>query len=106
MSNENKAIARRFFEEVVSEGKVDVIDDICAPNYRLHATLSGADAIDRDQLKDLVGSWRFSSVMAESGSKTSWPRGTSWPLACARPERTRVSSTVSSHPARKSATGQ
>jgi len=60
MAEENKAVARRFFEEVVSEGNLDVIDVICAPDYRLHATLSGADAIDRDQLKDLVRSWRSS----------------------------------------------
>ncbi len=60
MADENKAVARRFFEEVVSDGKLDVIDAICAPDYRLHATLSGADAIDRDQLKDLVRSWRSS----------------------------------------------
>ena len=60
MAEENKAVARRFFEEVVSDGNLDVIDAICAPDYRLHATLSGADAIDRDQLKDLVRSWRSS----------------------------------------------
>jgi predicted ester cyclase len=57
---ENKAVARRFFEEVVSQGKLDVIDEICAPNYRLHATLSGPDDIDRDRLRDLVRSWRSS----------------------------------------------
>jgi steroid delta-isomerase-like uncharacterized protein len=56
----DKAVARRFFEEVVSEGNLDVIDAICAPDYRLHATLSDAGAIDRDQLKDLVRSWRSS----------------------------------------------
>jgi len=59
-TDENKAVARRFFEEVVSDGSLDVIDTICAPNYRLHATLSGPDAIDRDQLRDLVRSWRSS----------------------------------------------
>jgi steroid delta-isomerase-like uncharacterized protein len=59
-TDENKAVARRFFEEVVSHGSLDVVDAICAPDYRLHATLSGPDAIDRDQLKDLVRSWRSS----------------------------------------------
>jgi predicted ester cyclase len=59
-TEENKGVARRFFEEVVREGKLDVIDEICAPNYRLYATLSGSDAIDRDQLKELVRSWRSS----------------------------------------------
>ena len=39
-TEENKAVARRFFEEVVSNGSLDVVDTLCAPNYRLHATLS------------------------------------------------------------------
>lgn len=54
--NENEAVARKFFHDVVS----CPIDDLCAPDYRLHATLSGAEAIDREQLKDLVASWRSS----------------------------------------------
>src|SRR5439155_22708506 len=37
-----------------------VVDAMCAPNSRLHATLSGPDAIDRDQVKHLVRSWRSS----------------------------------------------
>src|SRR5580765_2395603 len=60
MTEGNKAVVRRFFGEVVSDGRLDVVDEICAPNYRLHATLSGPDAINRDQLKDLVSSWRSS----------------------------------------------
>lgn len=58
--NENKAVARKFFHDVVSQGHLSVIDDLCAPDYRLHATLSGAEAIDREQLKELVASWRSS----------------------------------------------
>jgi predicted SnoaL-like aldol condensation-catalyzing enzyme len=59
-TDENKAVVRRFFEDVVSDGRIDVIDVICAPNYRLYATLSGPDAIDREQVKELVRSWRSS----------------------------------------------
>jgi predicted ester cyclase len=57
---ENKDICRRFFVEVVSQGDLSVVDEICAPDYRLHATLSGPDALDRDALKELVTSWRSS----------------------------------------------
>jgi len=56
----NKELCRRFFVEVVSQGALGVIDEICAPEYRLHATLSGPDAIDREALKELVTSWRSS----------------------------------------------
>jgi predicted ester cyclase len=57
---ENKELCRRFFEEVVSQGDLKVVDEICAEDYRLHATLSGPDAIDREALKELVTSWRSS----------------------------------------------
>jgi len=41
---ENRDICRRFFEEVVSQGDLSVVDEICASDYRLHATLSGPEA--------------------------------------------------------------
>ena len=57
---ENRDICRRFFDEVVSQGDLSVVDEICSPDYRLHATLSGPEAIDREALKELVASWRSS----------------------------------------------
>ncbi len=58
-TEDNKGIARRFFDEVVSNGALGM-DELCSPDYRVHATLSGPDAIDRDHLKDLVRSFRLS----------------------------------------------
>jgi hypothetical protein len=29
----HKAISRRFYEEIFSQGKLDVADEICAANY-------------------------------------------------------------------------
>jgi hypothetical protein len=61
MSTENnKTIVRRFFDEVVSNGNLRVVDELCSPDYRVHATLSGPDAIDLDQTKELVRSFRSS----------------------------------------------
>lgn len=57
---ENKDICRRFFDGVVSQGDLSLVDEICAPDYRLHATLSGPEAIDREALKELVTAWRSS----------------------------------------------
>lgn len=34
--DENKAVARKFFDDVVSRGNLAVIDDLCAADYRLH----------------------------------------------------------------------
>jgi predicted ester cyclase len=59
-TTENRDICRRFFEEVVSQGDVSLVDGICSLDYRLHATLSGPEAIDREGLKELVASWRSS----------------------------------------------
>ena len=57
---ENKDLCRRFFDEVVSRGELTVVDEICASDYRLLATLSGPESIDREALKELVASWRSS----------------------------------------------
>ena len=32
-TEENKALVRRWFEEVVNKGNLDVLDEICAPTY-------------------------------------------------------------------------
>ena len=59
-TEDNKTIVRRFFDEVVSNGNLRVVDELCSPDYRVHATLSGPDAIDLDQMKELVRSFRSS----------------------------------------------
>jgi steroid delta-isomerase-like uncharacterized protein len=56
----NKTIVRRFFEEVVSNGNLAVVDELCSRDYRVHATLSGPDAIGLDQMRELVRSFRSS----------------------------------------------
>jgi len=57
---DNKALVRRFFDEALSNGALGILDEICSPDYRLYSTLSGADAIDRDGVKELVRSFRAS----------------------------------------------
>ena len=58
--DDNKSMTRRFFDEVVSNGNLRVVDELCSPDYRLHATLSGPDSIDLVQMKELVRSFRSS----------------------------------------------
>lgn len=51
---ENKALVRRYWDEVVNLGKLDVIDEICAPDYVLHAPdhdVHGPEGV-RQQLAD------------------------------------------------------
>lgn len=43
MSEENKAIVRRFYEEVMNQGDVHLLDDIMAPDFKDHGeTLFGS----------------------------------------------------------------
>lgn len=37
VTEQNKAVIRRFYEEVFNQGKYDVLDEICAPGYTNHS---------------------------------------------------------------------
>ena len=39
---QNKAVVRRFMSEVLGGGKVDLIDELCAPNY-VNRAMGGTD---------------------------------------------------------------
>jgi predicted ester cyclase len=48
-TQDHKAIARRFFEEVWNQQKLDVVDEIFAPNLILNGT-----SVNREAIKQLV----------------------------------------------------
>jgi steroid delta-isomerase-like uncharacterized protein len=50
---DHKELARRWFAEVMNEGKEDTIDEICAPNFVDHDPLPGTGP-DREGLHDFV----------------------------------------------------
>ena len=52
-----KAMAQRWFGEVMSEGKLDVIDELCSPDYIEHDPLPGTSP-DIAGLKDAIGQIR------------------------------------------------
>lgn len=41
MSEQNKAVARRFYEEVFNRKNVNAIDDLCAPDFKDHSPMPG-----------------------------------------------------------------
>jgi predicted SnoaL-like aldol condensation-catalyzing enzyme len=49
----NKAIDRRYAEEVLDQGKLDVIDEICSDDYAGH--VPGMPPMDREGDKHLIG---------------------------------------------------
>ncbi len=58
-TEENKAILRRFYDEVFSQGKYDVLDEICAPDYVSHSpsTLPGVPN-DREGQRQIIMAYR------------------------------------------------
>ena len=66
MSEHNKAIARRVYEEVINQGKVDAADELLAPDSRSHA---GAPP-GPEGLKRHVSMLRAASSICITTSKT------------------------------------
>jgi steroid delta-isomerase-like uncharacterized protein len=54
---DNKEMAQRWYSEVMSEGKTEVIDELCAPDFVTHDPLPGTSA-DLAGLKDFVAQIR------------------------------------------------
>lgn len=57
MSEQMRATARRFFEEVVNEGRVDVIPELLAEDFVEHETIPGAPE-GRDSVAWFVAAFR------------------------------------------------
>jgi serine phosphatase RsbU (regulator of sigma subunit) len=60
VEEKNKALVRRFVEEVLNQGNLDAIDELLAPDYVDHTVPSGKYA-DREGLKRSVPKQRASS---------------------------------------------
>jgi steroid delta-isomerase-like uncharacterized protein len=73
VSEENKAIIRRFVEEAFNEGNLDVADEVYAPDFVSHES-TGPVGRDPEYVKQFVGTYRgafpdghttFEDVIAE-----------------------------------------
>ena len=58
MSEENKAVVRRAFEEVANKGDMTTVDEIIAPEYVRHDLAGGPDAAGPDGVKLLIAGLR------------------------------------------------
>lgn len=54
MSEQNKAVAKRFYEEVFNKQNVNAIDDVCASNFVDHSAMPG-QAPGAQGLKQIFG---------------------------------------------------
>jgi len=59
MSDENKALVRRAFEEVANEGDMTTVDEIIAPEYVRHDLAGGPQAHGPDGVKRLIAGLRI-----------------------------------------------
>ena len=58
MSEENKAVVRRAFEEVANGGDMTTVDEIIAPEYLRHDLAGGPDAAGPEGVKRLIAGLR------------------------------------------------
>ncbi len=55
MATDNKAVVRRIFEEIVNQGREDVIDELFDENYVDHGP--GQDLHGRDEFRSVIRMW-------------------------------------------------
>ena len=73
----NEAVIRRMFDEVINQGKLDLVDELFDSDFR---TKTPQGEMDRAGFKDYVAMWRagFPDVhcevrdVVESGDKIAW----------------------------------
>ena len=58
MSEENKALVRRFLEEAFNKGNLGVVDEICASDYVLHDPASPEEIRGPEGIKGFVQMYR------------------------------------------------
>lgn len=54
MHSQKKALIRRYFEELFNQGKVELVNELLAPDYVNHSTASPEQSRGRDGVKDVV----------------------------------------------------
>lgn len=59
--SENKAVARRVLDDLVSQGRLEVVDEIYAPAFELHDPTSGLTITTHEGVKDLTRAMRSAS---------------------------------------------
>jgi len=58
MSEQNKAISRRLVEEAFNQGKLDVVDELVAPDFVNHDPSSPEEIRGPEGLKDFIRTYR------------------------------------------------
>ena len=57
MAEDIARVVRRFYEEVISRGKLDLIDELLAPDFVEHQEFPGLEP-NRDGVKKFFAMWR------------------------------------------------
>ena len=81
--SENKSVARRYLEEVVSQGRVEMIDEVCAEDYIEYDPAWPGGQASRDHIKQAIPMYkkvlpdllcRVEDLVAE-GDRLTWLEG-------------------------------
>lgn len=57
-TEENKAVVRRYFDEVWNKNNLDVIDEVVAPDYVNHGSIPGHPTSTREDMKKIEAQGR------------------------------------------------
>ena len=57
MAEDTAGVVRRFYDDVISQGKLDLIDELVAPDFVEHQEFPGLEP-NRDGLKKFFAMWR------------------------------------------------
>ncbi len=74
---DNKAVVERMFDEIINQGRLELIDELFDPEFQ---SVTSQGTLDRDAFKDYVRMWRtgFPDVHCEvgdfvvEGDKVAW----------------------------------
>ncbi len=58
MAEDIKADIRRFYEEVVEKGNLDVIDELCTPDFVEHEQVPGVEGEGTEVVRQFFTIWR------------------------------------------------
>jgi predicted ester cyclase len=62
-AEDNKAVARRWFEESFNEGNLEVADELFAPDHVMHHSYTSAERLGVDPMKSVV--WLLHKTLSD-----------------------------------------
>lgn len=86
----NKAVVRRFVDELLNRNDIGAIGSIMAPNAVLEHPVLPKPIQGLDGIRRIIEEFHTASRTSAAASRRSSPRATTWPSTCCAKARTRA----------------